>query len=99
MVRALHRAAVFTAIIISPPNLAHYVELGCTNLTPDGSTRNGNVILPSRRPRGLFTYVFVSTSPKSRYLSRCPVSANDGGSAPNAVFTEAFASQQGSQRI
>lgn len=40
MVRALHRAAVFTAITNSPPNLAHHVELGRTTLTPDDSTRN-----------------------------------------------------------
>ena len=40
MFRALHRAAVFTAIINSPPNLSHQVELGRINLTPDGSTRH-----------------------------------------------------------
>jgi hypothetical protein len=38
MIRALHEAAVFTAIINSPPDLSHHVELGRVILTPDGLT-------------------------------------------------------------
>lgn len=39
MIRALRRAAVFTAVINSPPNLSHHAELGRITLTPDGQGR------------------------------------------------------------
>ncbi|WP_125794555.1 hypothetical protein [Amycolatopsis sp. WAC 01376] len=39
MIRALHKAAVFTAIINPPPNLSHHVELGRVTVTADGRTR------------------------------------------------------------
>src|SRR5690606_33599685 len=40
MVRALHRAAVFTANINSPPDLSHHIELGQLTLTPGGRTHH-----------------------------------------------------------